>query len=909
MARKAKIIPVSINLKKQEKPLVLVAQTLFRTALLCMASAGLSLLVVQIYGFPVDEWPVVFASCGFTVLFSVLFMVLKFRFALPLLALGAALFVYFTEFVSNMTWFADFLLHGLDSRLLYTSQFATHSAWQMTLMLSSSSAPLFYGMIVCAALTAFIVAITSRARFTGTVLILTILIMLPAFGAEKATLVPAVGLLVVSMFGLYGIWASQDGVVVDMSRFVRMRQKIIGGLPAIRRGATSGLLCFLIAAAGLLTAEALFPPESTYDIMSSLQKLSAGLVERFDSFRYLFNTVEDSGYFPSAGGGISNSLGAGSLSLNTPSTSKTPVLEVTLDSNEHPVYLRGGIGVTFSENGADWDYGTTQREAELETLMESFYPEIYHSLFGRKTELVGINDMVGYQQVDVRYLARSPNVFMPSTPFYITGFRGDSGYTVSLDTIVQKNGSVAVSDTYSWEIMYPKMNFYFGVNYGLFTSSVIDEYPAAQNDFAFNLGENKDKYIVMVYTETPAWQDFVGGREYSSGVKSAAIGLGMLDYDGVTIDCTEYLDMNAQYEALVYDIYTQTDPNERANIQRLIREFEDYASIDSPANVTTVQNIVSFFKSRYTYSLTADNTSGDNTLLGNFLFETRSGHCALYASAMTLMLRELGLPARYVTGYAVSGAGTPTADERYSYQVLQRDLHAWVEVYFPHVGWLSFDPTPPLDEFFSELDAASSSGEGSETTIVSFSSREPLTSTPAETDPPETTTTTSPDPISSDVSGENSSGEAGFTLTEEQITLLAVGLFVCLMAVFAVLLMRSVVRQERRTLKKYAGVNSRREAHGLYVVILKLLRMEKFRAETGEPPEDFAKRVERGLHLQPGFAEVMAALEKLEFSREAISEVEYRLIGDYAGALYRRAVTEKRLPTRIIRRFIILKIF
>jgi transglutaminase-like putative cysteine protease len=79
-----------------------------------------------------------------------------------------------------------------------------------------------------------------------------------------------------------------------------------------------------------------------------------------------------------------------------------------------------------------------------------------------------------------------------------------------------------------------------------------------------------------------------------------------------------------------------------------------------------------------------------------FLFDYGVGFCNWYASAEVLLLRSLGVPARVAAGFA---QGTP--DETGSvFSVLQRDAHAWPEVFFPGYGWVEFEPTtaqPPLE--------------------------------------------------------------------------------------------------------------------------------------------------------------------------------------------------------------------
>lgn len=78
------------------------------------------------------------------------------------------------------------------------------------------------------------------------------------------------------------------------------------------------------------------------------------------------------------------------------------------------------------------------------------------------------------------------------------------------------------------------------------------------------------------------------------------------------------------------------------------------------------------------------------------LFDERRGYCNYYASAMVVMARSLGIPARMAAGFA---QGTYDAAQN-AYIVRERDAHTWVEVYFPGYGWVEFEPTAaqaPLD--------------------------------------------------------------------------------------------------------------------------------------------------------------------------------------------------------------------
>lgn len=76
--------------------------------------------------------------------------------------------------------------------------------------------------------------------------------------------------------------------------------------------------------------------------------------------------------------------------------------------------------------------------------------------------------------------------------------------------------------------------------------------------------------------------------------------------------------------------------------------------------------------------------------IDDFILNVKRGHCELFASAMALMLRSLGIPTRVVVGY--KGGGWNPADQ--SYIVRAHMAHSWVEVYFIDQGWVSFDPSP-----------------------------------------------------------------------------------------------------------------------------------------------------------------------------------------------------------------------
>jgi hypothetical protein len=99
--------------------------------------------------------------------------------------------------------------------------------------------------------------------------------------------------------------------------------------------------------------------------------------------------------------------------------------------------------------------------------------------------------------------------------------------------------------------------------------------------------------------------------------------------------------------------------------------------------------IEAYLRSNFGYTLQLPQTVPSDPI-ANFLFERKRGHCEYFASAMTVMLRVLGIPSRIVNGFRTGEFN----DVDSQYVVRASNAHSWVEAYFPGYGWVSFDPTP-----------------------------------------------------------------------------------------------------------------------------------------------------------------------------------------------------------------------
>ncbi|MDO8750271.1 MAG: transglutaminase domain-containing protein [Dehalococcoidia bacterium] len=100
--------------------------------------------------------------------------------------------------------------------------------------------------------------------------------------------------------------------------------------------------------------------------------------------------------------------------------------------------------------------------------------------------------------------------------------------------------------------------------------------------------------------------------------------------------------------------------------------------------------IEKYLRSNYKYGTVTSLQGFNEDRVDHFLFQSKVGHSDHFASAMAVMLRAVGVPARLVSGF-----GPGVADEEgTAFTVTEGDQHSWTEAYMPQVGWIEFEPSP-----------------------------------------------------------------------------------------------------------------------------------------------------------------------------------------------------------------------
>jgi transglutaminase-like putative cysteine protease len=162
-----------------------------------------------------------------------------------------------------------------------------------------------------------------------------------------------------------------------------------------------------------------------------------------------------------------------------------------------------------------------------------------------------------------------------------------------------------------------------------------------------------------------------------------------------------------QYPAVITDRYLQVP----SSVPQRVRDLARQQTRGQQTAYDKAEAIERFLRTTYRYSPVVKTPPGGRDPVDWFLFDLREDFCEYFASAMVIMLRDLGVPARLVEGYT-TGQFDPTIGK---YVVREANAHAWVEVYFPSYGWIEFEPTPSEATIARPEGAAVGEGGGSGT--------------------------------------------------------------------------------------------------------------------------------------------------------------------------------------------------
>lgn len=422
--------------------------------------------------------------------------------------------------------------------------------------------------------------------------------------------------------------------------------------------------------------------------------------------------------------------------------------------------------------------------------------------------------------------------------------------------------------------------------------------------------------------------------------------IGKLNLEHISLNHEEYTNdaFEMAYREYVNEVYTRL-PDGHEALKKL------NLGVDQGACVSDKVKAVKNFLSSYRYTLEPGEMPWDADFVDYFLFENKKGYCVHFASSAVLLLRSLGVPARYAEGYVLPEAEIRSAvtvgeteitvkrdftanvqtdgyeQERVPLKMVEvRDYlaHAWVEVYFDSVGWVPVEmtvgygnagQTQQMPEEINEeirqlpsptpLPTNTPVPQPTNTPTPTEAEKPSVTNTPAPTitEKPSLTNTPAPTyagttgmpdpekPIPGELSGDNQTEPGEYTDAGHQELLYFLRCLVIAVALAAVpvLRYRLVKAWQERTR------SPREQVVYLYHRVERLLSEEKIYRQADETYAQFAKRVQNeSCFAGEDFAKCQELSLRAVFGEEKITKQDAEWMQHYYNTIRRKLLDESK---------------
>jgi transglutaminase-like putative cysteine protease len=366
-------------------------------------------------------------------------------------------------------------------------------------------------------------------------------------------------------------------------------------------------------------------------------------------------------------------------------TGKT-MLKIKSDKR-YPLYLKDFVGSVYT--GSSW-----------EQLADSEYTDINRKLNGLNVQNMSqaFFSLIGQQSnpnlkpfgIEVKNIAAAKQcIYAPynlsTTPENITGVRFVNDAFIRSNSLLGTNGYTLYAYGFAPGGIYASpWRTFFTLAYNLLENNKVSYEELSYDEKAYLTSQHQystlnSNNIRAFYTDT-----------IPDGVMSSLQG-----------DKKKFMQSEQDYRLFMYDKYTQLPQGTKEKVQSLLnqnavlKEFLEPNGEYSYSAVNQIANAVKTYLSKgYYYTLSPGRVPKGQNFAEYFLFESHKGYCVHFATAATVMLRAMGVPARYAEGYVVTQEDYKTAGADGWANIRDSRAHAWVEIYQPGLGWQPIEVTP-----------------------------------------------------------------------------------------------------------------------------------------------------------------------------------------------------------------------
>ena len=586
------------------------------------------------------------------------------------------------------------------------------------------------------------------------------------------------------------------------------------------QAATANFLLFSVPICAIVLISAYNMPASEKPIQWSWMDSKIEAVNIY--IKTNFN-IGNSEYFSinSTGFGKNGTKLGGNISLNN-----TIVMKV--DSSEGDIYLKGAVREVYM--GDSWENTRGEQIALHDrSQLNSFNEDLIELSEGMKVisgRFNVLDDISKKISIDITYEnLKSKTIFIPSKVDNLT-FEKEH-----LNLAIDAYGMISNEDFLGKKFKY--------------TAELYDINKKDQGIEVFL--RNSRRGLYSGYEEVI----FKNSKKYKSGALSRS-------------DIEKLTEMSDS----AYARYLQLPKELPERVSKLAGEITSSADND----YDRAKAIESYLSKNYKYTLEPGNIPQNRDFVDYFLFDSKQGYCTYYASAMTVIVRSIGIPARYVEGYKLPSK--PVSEN--SYEVTNKEAHAWVEVYFEGFGWIPFEPTSPFAQNFNDVIKETSNIEEA---------------VPKQTQIEENNQAKTDIKVN-DSSEASPAGTIDNGAKVQKVPFINAATIICVIFLLWILLFSAIKR--RIFFYRLQKLSLQEGVMKIYKHFLRALSVQGLKIQSGETPLKYAQRIDDTLEFKTlKFETITDIFNKACYSNIPIDKEEMQLIIDFYS-IFQAQCKEKR---------------
>ncbi|MBH1941036.1 hypothetical protein I5677_09045 [Mobilitalea sibirica] len=343
----------------------------------------------------------------------------------------------------------------------------------------------------------------------------------------------------------------------------------------------------------------------------------------------------------------------GSLGTASLTRDNKIALKISRYSGYNPIYLIGSVSDTYTGNS--WEKSRNDYlEGEAEYLLD--YGEMVMALSRLDSEIIQDEQLVERRLLKVEYeYIKTKTFFYPLKTSWADLLEKQNDLSTEYANITFPK---AVGKETAYQFILYDMNLK-----GEAFQTMLREL----NSFSYNTEISMDRKTILWLEDYLFYYDSI---------------------DSIS-NRTNFYELLRDRANYINELYTTLPETLPERVKELAYEITEGYDTDYDKLIA----IESYLKD-YTYTLDPGRLPKDRDFVDYFLFDSKEGYCTSYATAMAILGRCIGIPTRYVEGFAADYNEEPA--DRHMYPVRNSQAHAWAEAYIEGFGWVPFESTPPF---------------------------------------------------------------------------------------------------------------------------------------------------------------------------------------------------------------------